>query len=64
MSHEQPATATPPSPVDISSRSDRENMLILILVAIGLLYLLVRTAELKPDKPMRPAPGGPAATRR
>ncbi len=57
MSEHHPTPAPAPSPVSIEGRSDRENLLILFLVAVGLLYLLVRTSELKP------APAGPQSGR-
>ena len=62
MSHDPHAVSTPPSPVDISGRSDRENLFILVLVVTGLLYLLVRAAELKEMKPSRLPPSGQIRT--
>lgn len=60
MSHAHHPVAAPAKElVDISRRSDRENLLILVLLAIGFLYLLVRVAELKPpqQRPSIPPPG-------
>lgn len=64
MTHDLPASQAPSSPVDISRRSDRENLFILILVAVALIYLLVRTAEMKEMRVPRSAPTGPIQTLR